>query len=379
MSDYSSLLKVPRNASPEDIRRAYRRLALKWHPDKNPGNKAEAQARFKNISEPYEVLSGEPRRRHYDLHGRRGQDTGHHADFARTQGANAYNTGGAVPYRESPDELYREFFGSPDAFQDFYRGMRDRQCGPTVLTGGFPAYQQNLGSTFRADFIDLENSLHPSLPAGCVSIHLSPSPARSALNDYYCQHEGPRNASPEEIRRVYRQLALRWHPDKNPGDDPHGRGGRDTGHHEDFARSRGANANTTGGAFPFAYRDPGELLRDFFGSSDTFRDLICGTNGGLFQENARAAAGSNTPKVSLGSTARASCSSLSTSKASSNGCTSHIRPLKIHNGEKESKGLPVASMDNRDAPRRAAPSNSLGQDKSRGSKMYLSSELTLKS
>ncbi|KAH6930427.1 hypothetical protein HPB50_013492 [Hyalomma asiaticum] len=158
MSDYNCLHEVPRNASPEDIRRAHRQLQLGWHPDKNPASKAKAQARFKNISEAYEVLSGESRNRHYDQHGRGGQDTGRHADFARSRGASAYNSGTPSPYRENPSELYREFFGSSDAFQDLYRGMRDGQCGPTVLTGGFPAYQQNSGSTVRTHFfIDLDD------------------------------------------------------------------------------------------------------------------------------------------------------------------------------------------------------------------------------
>ena len=55
-ADYYSVLKVGRNASEDDLKRAYRRLAMKWHPDKNPGNKKEAEANFKQISEAYEVL-----------------------------------------------------------------------------------------------------------------------------------------------------------------------------------------------------------------------------------------------------------------------------------------------------------------------------------
>ncbi|KAH6931672.1 hypothetical protein HPB50_026950 [Hyalomma asiaticum] len=160
MSDYYSLLEVPHNASPENIRRAYRRLALKWHPDKNPPSKTEAQARFKDISEAYEALSGESRRCQYDLHGREGQDTGYHLDFARSRGTNAYNTGSAFTFiHRDPGELFREFFGSSEPFQDLYRDIHGGQRGPAVLTGGFPVYQQNFGSPFRTDFIDLENLL----------------------------------------------------------------------------------------------------------------------------------------------------------------------------------------------------------------------------
>ncbi|CAH2075747.1 unnamed protein product, partial [Thlaspi arvense] len=53
--DYYNILKVNRNATDEDLKKSYRRLAMKWHPDKNPTNKAEAEAKFKQLSEAYEV------------------------------------------------------------------------------------------------------------------------------------------------------------------------------------------------------------------------------------------------------------------------------------------------------------------------------------
>nr|CDS19609.1 dnaJ subfamily B [Echinococcus granulosus] len=65
--DYYSLLEVPRGASEEEIRKAYRRLALLYHPDKNAT--AEAEARFKEISKAYEVLGDAEKRRLYDLYG----------------------------------------------------------------------------------------------------------------------------------------------------------------------------------------------------------------------------------------------------------------------------------------------------------------------
>ena len=53
--DYYKLLQVDRSAKDEDLKKAYRKLAMKWHPDKNPNNKKEAEAKFKQISEAYDV------------------------------------------------------------------------------------------------------------------------------------------------------------------------------------------------------------------------------------------------------------------------------------------------------------------------------------
>jgi molecular chaperone DnaJ len=69
--DYYQILGVSRDASQEEIKRAYRRLAMKYHPDKNPGDK-EAEERFKEISEAYQVLSDPEKRRIYDQQGSRG-------------------------------------------------------------------------------------------------------------------------------------------------------------------------------------------------------------------------------------------------------------------------------------------------------------------
>ncbi|EYU43599.1 hypothetical protein MIMGU_mgv1a026130mg [Erythranthe guttata] len=69
--DYYNILKVNRNASDEDLKKAYRRLAMIWHPDKN-ANKQEADAKFKQISEAYDVLSDPQKRQIYDLYGEEG-------------------------------------------------------------------------------------------------------------------------------------------------------------------------------------------------------------------------------------------------------------------------------------------------------------------
>jgi molecular chaperone DnaJ len=68
--DYYAILGVPRNATQDEIKRAFKRLAKEWHPDLNPHRRKEAEERFKEIAEAYQVLSDPEKRRIYDLYGR---------------------------------------------------------------------------------------------------------------------------------------------------------------------------------------------------------------------------------------------------------------------------------------------------------------------
>ncbi|KAM3915835.1 dnaJ homolog subfamily B member 2 isoform 2-T4 [Leptodactylus fuscus] len=113
MGDYYEILGVPRNATQDDIKRAYRKLALKWHPDKNPDNKELAEKKFKDIAEAYEVLSDVNKRETYDRYGRAG--------FSGPEPSRSSSRYQGFSYTfRSPEEVFREFFGGRDPFSDFF-------------------------------------------------------------------------------------------------------------------------------------------------------------------------------------------------------------------------------------------------------------------
>ncbi|KAE8717387.1 DnaJ-like protein subfamily B member 6-A [Hibiscus syriacus] len=119
--DYYKILQVDRNAKDEDLKKAYRKLAMKWHPDKNPNNKKEAEAKFKQISEAYDVLSDPQKRAVYDQYGEEGLKG--QVPPPGEGGFPGGADGGPTTFRfntRSPDDIFSEFFGfsSPDYQED---------------------------------------------------------------------------------------------------------------------------------------------------------------------------------------------------------------------------------------------------------------------
>lgn len=106
--DYYEILGVDRNASAEEIKKAYRKVALKYHPDKNPGDK-EAEEKFKEAAEAYEVLSDENKRAQYDRYGHASGNGGF----------------GGAPHHMDIEDIFRQFgdiFGGHSPFDSFFGG-----------------------------------------------------------------------------------------------------------------------------------------------------------------------------------------------------------------------------------------------------------------
>src|SRR4051812_11701749 len=102
--DYYEILGVAKAATPDDLKKAYRKLAMQCHPDRNPGDK-QAEQRFKDLSEAYEVLKDEQKRAAYDRFG--------HAAFEQGGGRPGGDFGfGAGGFADIFDEMFGEFMGT---------------------------------------------------------------------------------------------------------------------------------------------------------------------------------------------------------------------------------------------------------------------------
>lgn len=118
-TDLYELLGVAKTASADEIKAAYRKLALQYHPDRNPGNK-EAEEKFKEISAAYEVLSDEQKRRTYDQYGHEGV----------AGGSDGHPGAGAEDFFEHFGDIFGDIFGGRGG-----GGKRRRKQGPTPKQG----------------------------------------------------------------------------------------------------------------------------------------------------------------------------------------------------------------------------------------------------
>src|ERR1700719_3382903 len=113
--DYYEVLGVPRTATEDDIRKEYRKLARKYHPDVNPGDKS-AEEKFKEINEAYEVLSDQEKRKRYD---QLGSNWKAGADFTPPPGT----ANGRVDF----SDIFGGAGGGPGGFSDFFESVFGRR------------------------------------------------------------------------------------------------------------------------------------------------------------------------------------------------------------------------------------------------------------
>jgi DnaJ-class molecular chaperone len=135
--DYYKTLGVPKTASDAEIKKAYRKLARKHHPDLNPGDKA-AEAKFKEVNEANEVLGDPDKRKKFDELGANWRQYEQQAEHAQQTGApfaGAPFGGGGGAYRTvSPDEM-EEMFGADHPFSDFFQTFFAGAQGPGPAGG----------------------------------------------------------------------------------------------------------------------------------------------------------------------------------------------------------------------------------------------------
>lgn len=152
-TEYYIILGIDKNANDIEIKKAYRQLALKWHPDKNPDNKEEAEAKFKKIGEAYFVLSDAKKRQIYDRHGkdgvRRANDSRsysqhHHAKYGSNNNGSNHHHHHRTRFHHFHNNGYqrsRSFTTSSDSFEDAFKDpffTRHRHNhGPSTASSAF--------------------------------------------------------------------------------------------------------------------------------------------------------------------------------------------------------------------------------------------------
>lgn len=151
--DYYELLGVDRSADTAEIKKAYRKLAIKYHPDRNPDN-PEAAEKFKEISKAYEVLSDEEKRPLYDQYGE---------DAFKAGGMGG--GGGGDPF-----DIFNSFFGGGSPFESFFGGGGQRRPSPNAPVDG-----DDLRYRLEINFEDAVNGMEKTIEfdrmAACLECH----------------------------------------------------------------------------------------------------------------------------------------------------------------------------------------------------------------
>lgn len=159
--DYYKILELEKNASPEDIKKAYRKFARKYHPDLNPNDKA-AEDRFKQVNEANEVLSDPEKRKKYDQYGK---DWKHGEEFEkRSRGQSRSGTRGG--------KAYSGHFTEED-FSDFFSSMFGGAGGSRSSRGGVSYKGDDFKAELHLNLSDVRQSQKQTLTINGKQIRLT--------------------------------------------------------------------------------------------------------------------------------------------------------------------------------------------------------------
>lgn len=172
--DYYKILNVDKNASQEEIRSAYRRLAKKYHPDLNP-NDSKVQEKFKDINEAYEVLGDEEKRKKYDTFGSNYNFTnGQNFDPSRFGFGNFKQTGAYTSSDTGFSNFFNMFFGGEDfGISDLFSGGKGqaKSRGFRYESEIYVTIEEGFNGVVKPISLNLENrtrSLSVNVPKGIL-------------------------------------------------------------------------------------------------------------------------------------------------------------------------------------------------------------------
>lgn len=165
--DYYEVLGVNKNASDDELKKAYRKMAKKYHPDANPDNKEEAEKKFKEVNEAYETLSDPQKRRMYDQFGT--------ADPQGFGGAGGPFGGGSYTYSTSGFDGFGDFSDFNDIFSTFFKGGFGGNGRQSARRDSRPRKGEDLNLsmdiTFEEAFLGVEKEVFITRNETCEHCH----------------------------------------------------------------------------------------------------------------------------------------------------------------------------------------------------------------